>query len=76
MVAIVLPEVSLERRAGRSSSTAGRAPQASDREVAAAGAIRRDPKYAGRVEMEQIGFTLSITETNDAAAVPSFERIL
>ena len=59
-----------ERRAGRNSSTAGRAPQAFGREVAAAGAIRRVPKYAGRVEMEQVGLTLSIACVDDAADVP------
>jgi hypothetical protein len=38
--------------------------------VAAAGAIRRVPKYAGRVEMEQIGLMLCVTGVRDAACVP------
>jgi hypothetical protein len=64
------------RRAGRNSSTAGRAPQASVREVAAAGAIRRVPKYAGRVEMEQIGVAQIITTVQKAPGMPRSDDFL
>jgi hypothetical protein len=64
-----------ERRAGRNSSTAGRAPQAFAREVAAAGAIRRGPRYAGRAEMGQIAFMLCISRVHNAAGMPCKEPI-
>jgi hypothetical protein len=48
-------------------------------EIAATGAIRRDPKYAGRAEMKQVLEEPLITRSNNAKALPmhmSFARKL
>src|SRR5664279_1516979 len=58
------------RRAGRRISTTGCAPPASAWEIAAAGAIRRDPKYAGCAEMEQEVVELFITAADNAKGLP------
>jgi hypothetical protein len=40
--------------------------------MAATGAIRRDPKYAGRAEMEQVEGEPFITEGHNAKGLPGY----